>query len=115
MSWVNEVMDSTKELESPRSFFYWSALTTISAILKDNVWIDRGGAFKLYPNIYVMLLAGSALRKGLPVALSKNIVQLVNNTKLIVGRSSIQGILKELSEAKTDKTTGRSCSIQLFN
>lgn len=89
-------MDSTKEMESPTSFWYWSALASISAVLKDSVWLSRGGAYKLYPNIYVMLLAGSAMKKGPPIGLAKEIVKLVGNTKVIVGRSSIQGILKEL-------------------
>jgi len=102
MSWIDEIMASTKEMESPRSFFYWSALATISAVVKDNVWLNRGGAFNLYPNIYVMLLAGSALKKGAPIALSKDIVRAVNNTKLIVGRSSIQGILAKLQRGQSE-------------
>lgn len=101
MSWIQTVMESTKEMESPTSFWYWSSLATISAVLKDNVWLDRGGAYLLYPNIYVMLLAGSALKKGPPIGLSKTLVRLVGNTTVIVGRSSIQGILKEMGAAET--------------
>lgn len=100
-TWIQSVMDSTEEMETPRSFWYWSSLATISAVLKDNVWLSRGGAYNLYPNIYVMLLAGSALKKGPPIGLSKAIVRSVNNTKIIVGRSSIQGILKKLGSAQT--------------
>lgn len=57
--------------------------------------------YKLYPNIYVMLHADSGLKKGPPVAMAKNIVKRVNNTRIISGRSSIQGILKELGTAQT--------------
>jgi len=95
MSWLDEVLTQHQELESPRNFWYWSALCAISAIVKDNVWIDRQ-AFRLYPNIYVMLHADSGLKKGAPVSLAKKLVQRVNNTRIISGRSSIQGILKEL-------------------
>jgi len=112
MSWVDEVMNATEELESPRSFWYWSALSAISAVVKDNIWLSRGGAYNLYPNIYVMLLAGSALKKGPPVALAKNIVKAVNNTKVIVGRSSIQGIMNELRIGQTTpggKIAAKSC------
>ena len=101
MSWLDEVMDCTEELESPRSFWYWSALATISAIVKDNIWLSRGKAYKLYPNIYVMLLAGSGLKKGPPIGMAKSVTRLVNNTKVIVGRSSIQAILKELAAGQT--------------
>lgn len=103
MSWLDEVMDSTKELESPRSFFYWSGLASISAVLRDNVWQPRAGAkmLNVYPNIYVMLLAGSALKKGPPIGLAKALARQVNNTKIIVGRASVPAILKELSTSET--------------
>lgn len=46
-----------------------------------------------------MLYADSGLRKGPPVSMAKKLVRAVNNTKIISGRSSIQGILKELEVA----------------
>src|SRR5438874_2133996 len=98
MNWLDELLAQHAEVETPKNFWYWSGLATISAILKDNVYLDRGGSkdYRLYPNIYVMLYADSALRKGPPVSLAKNLVKKVNNTRVISGRSSIQGILKEL-------------------
>jgi hypothetical protein len=86
------------EMEPPQSFYYWSTLAVISAVVKDNVYLDRS-AFKTYPNIYVMLHADSGLKKGPPVSLAKRLVRAVNNTRIINGRSSIQGILKELGTA----------------
>ena len=100
-NWIQKVVNQHAEVESPRNFWYWSAIATISAVVKDNVWLDRGGLYKLYPNIYVMLHADSGLKKGPPVALAKQIVRRVNNTRIISGRSSIQGILKELGTAET--------------
>lgn len=102
MNFIDEILESSSELEPPTSFWYWSALATISAAVKDNVWITRGGSYyKLYPNIYVMLHADSGLRKGPPISLAKDLIKRVNNTRLITGRSSIQGILKELGTAET--------------
>lgn len=100
-TWLELLLRSTDELESPKSFWMWSALATIAAIVKDNVYLDRGGAFKQYPNIYVMLLARSGLRKGPPINLAKRLVTKVNNTRIINGRSSIQAILKEMGTATT--------------
>lgn len=105
MNFIQEVMDSTVELEPPRSFWFWSSLAAISAVVMDNVWLPRGEMegstnvyFNTYPNIYVMLYADSALKKGPPVNLAKDLVKKSCNglPKIISGRSSIQGILKEL-------------------
>jgi hypothetical protein len=95
MNWIEEVIEQHKELESPLTFWYWAALAALSASLKDNVWLDAQ-LYKVYPNIYVMLHARSGLRKGPPINMAKQIVTNVNNTKIITGRSSIQGVLKKL-------------------
>lgn len=101
MKWLNELIRMHSDMESPRSFFLWSGLATISAVVKDNVWMDRGGKYNLYPNIYVMLYADSGMKKGTPVALAKNLVKAVNNTNIITGRASIQGILKRMGTGRT--------------
>jgi hypothetical protein len=46
-------------------------------------------------------------RKGFPIVLCEKLVKAINNTKLISGRSSIQGILDELALGETDKMTGK--------
>lgn len=101
MSFLDDILASTDELESPRSFWEWAGLVAISAVLKDNVWINRAGLYNLYPNIYVMLHADSGLKKGPPINLAKSLIKSVNNTNIISGRSSIQGILKEMGTAES--------------
>jgi len=110
MDFLKELMDSTVELESPKSFFWWAGLTAVSAVVMDNVWLARGeqegncnSFYNLYPNIYVMLHADSAMKKGPPVNLIKDLVKKATNglPKIISGRSSIQGMLKELGTAQS--------------
>lgn len=100
MNWLQSIVHQHEELESPASFWYWAALAAISAVVKDQVWINRQ-VFNLYPNIYVMLHAESGMKKGPPVSMAKQLVKSVNNTRIISGRSSIQGILKDLGTAYT--------------
>lgn len=102
MNWIDDFVQQHKEFESPLSFWKWAALCSISAVVKDNVWINHGGFMNTYPNIYVMLHADSGLKKSAPVNVSKRLVQLVGNTRVISGRSSIQGIMKAMSTSKTE-------------
>lgn len=99
-SWLNQLVNQHNELESPQSFWKWAALAAISAVVKDQIWMDKQ-IYNLYPNIYVMLHAESGMKKGPPVSMARQLVQTVNNTRIITGRSSIQGILKELGTAQT--------------
>jgi hypothetical protein len=96
MNWLEEVLKGTEEAEAPRTFFFWSALAAISAVVKSRVYLDRF-FYKLYPNVYVLLVAASGLRKGIPIAMAKAMVKEVDNTRVISGRNSIQGIIKDLS------------------
>lgn len=48
-----------------------------------------------------MFHAESGLKKGPPISMAKQLVRAVGGTKIISGRSSIQGILKELGTATT--------------
>lgn len=99
-NWLQEIVDQHSELESPQSFWYWAGISAISAVLKDNVWLNRQ-IYNLYPNIYTMFHAESGLKKGPPVSMARQLVKAVNNTRIIEGRSSIQGILKEMGTAYT--------------
>src|SRR6478736_4398036 len=94
MTWLDKLLSQHNELESPTNFWLWGGLASISAVVKDNVWIDRQ-IYKLYPNIYVMFHAESGLKKGPPISMAKQLVRGVGGTRIISGRSSIQGILKE--------------------
>jgi hypothetical protein len=109
MTWLEEILDATSELETPRKFFLWSALATVSAVAKNNVWVERYSSLDLvtvYPNIYVLLIAPSGFRKGVAVGLARALAKEAGGVKLISGRNSIQGIVSDLGNAKT--TPGKS-------
>lgn len=119
MTWLEKLLSQHNELESPTNFWLWGGLAAISAVVKDNVWIDRQ-IYNLYPNIYVMFHAESGLKKGPPISMAKQLVRGVGGTRIISGRSSIQGILKELGTAQTqpggkviNKSTAFICSSEL--
>jgi hypothetical protein len=100
VNWIDEIVSLHSEFESPLNFWRWAALTAISAVVKDNVYLAQG-MFNLYPNIYVMFHADSGLKKGPPVSMAKKLVMEVGNTKVISGRSSIQGILRKLGSSES--------------
>lgn len=100
MTWLENLLQQHSELESPLSFWFWSGLSAISAVVKDNVYLNRQ-IYNLYPNIYVMFHADSGLKKGPPISMAKQLVRAAGDTHVISGRSSIQGILKEMGGGQT--------------
>lgn len=103
MSWISELIEQTKEYESPKQFWYWAGLSALSAIVKDNVWVERAGRLPVYLNVYVFLFAKSGLRKGPPIDLAKRLVRGIGNTRVISGRSSVEAIIDDLKAVQTSE------------
>lgn len=102
MSFTSDLLDATKDVESPRNYFYWAALTSIASVLGKRVYLDRQKKYKLYPNIYTFLISKkSGLRKSLPVSTVRTLTKLAGNVRIIDGQNSIQGIIKELNNVHT--------------
>jgi hypothetical protein len=94
------------ESETPKEFMPWAGITAISAVVSPNVHLDKF-FYPLSPNVYVMLIGPSGVGKGLPINISKALVEGADCTRVISGRNSIQYVIKELSSTKTEegKTT----------
>ena len=114
MTWIDEVLKCTSESEAPERYFWWSAICTISAITRRKIYLSRGGLYRLYPNVYVVLVGPSGLRKGNPIDLSKKLVDRVDNTKLISGRSSIEAVIRELGKVYTTESKNQIVDATCF-
>lgn len=103
-SWLDLLTSSTRNLEPPERFFYWAGLATIASIVRKNVFLSRF-SYILYPNIYVILVsARSGLRKGIPISYAKNILQLLDCTRVISGQHSLPEVIDQLGKQYTTIT-----------
>jgi hypothetical protein len=101
-SWVDDLVAECSHVETPESYLWWSFLCCISAAAGNNYFLTSLKGDLIYkPNLYVMLLGESGLGKGFPINRAKLLVQKAEVTRVIAGRSSIQGIIKEAATAKT--------------
>lgn len=100
VSWMSKLLQATEAAESPRKYWYWAGLAAISAVVNNKLYLDKF-IYKLYPNVYIILVGKSGIRKGPPVALAKALVEQVNNTRVIAGRITIQSMITKLKNAVT--------------
>jgi hypothetical protein len=101
MSWLDTIVRAHQFAETPARYYYWAGLAAIAATVRKRVWLDKH-IYKLFPNIYVMLVSEkSGLRKGPAISLVKSLLNEVKNTRVVAGRNSIQGIIKEFSTQVT--------------
>ena len=103
-SWIQSIVQAHSESESPERFWYWSAIATMAAVMRKGVYMNRH-FYKLYPNMYILLLAKSGMRKGPPISLAKTLVEKSEASKTVIGRNSVPRILYDLGKVKTSPTS----------
>lgn len=99
-SWISTILEGTLDTETPEKYHYWSALTAISAVVSPNIFLNRY-AYELRPNLFTFLIGESGIKKGPAISVASSLVSLIDCTRVIKGRSSIQGVVKEMSKAYT--------------
>lgn len=60
-SWIDTFIDYTSNLNSAEIFRRWTAISTISAVLEQKVWIMTSSP--LYPNLYIFLVGHPGVGK----------------------------------------------------
>lgn len=106
-NWIDDVLLETEHVETPRSWLWWSLCCSISAAMANEYYlVTLKGAVIYKANIYVILLGESGLGKNFPVKLARRLVERAEVTRVIAGRSSIQAIIQELSQAKSREKRG---------
>ena len=99
--WLSSYLIYTQKQESPEKLHFWVGLSVLSAALKRQVWIDKG-YYKLYSNIYVLLVAESAmLRKSTAMDIGVKLVRdAVPDLYYISGSMTPEGLLKHMNRVK---------------
>jgi len=102
MNLIDTILDQTSEIETPRSYIRWATLAAISGIVGKKVWTEKY-AYKVYPNIFVMLIGPPGITKSYATDISKKLVRATNHTRIISGMNSIEGIIETLGSAQIDE------------
>jgi len=81
-------MEFTHQHESPAMFHLWSGLTIISALLGRKSYLEKG-YYRLYPNLFTVLVAGSArCRKSTSISIVSGTLRDVTDIRIVDGKTS---------------------------
>lgn len=73
MDFIADYLDYRKHTEPPYIYHRWCALASVGALLGRNYFLQHG-AFRIFPNIYCMLVGEAAARKSTAIKLAKIVV-----------------------------------------
>lgn len=111
---INAFCDYTEDTEIPTIFSMWAAISTISTALGRDCFVDRG-YFTVYPNLYVVLVAGSAAcKKSSTIMLAYRLIEKIKpeihilsqklTTEALIG--SLSGMTAKDSTLILDEASG---------
>ena len=105
---IDMYLDYTKGQESPRDFHFLTAVSLLSGAVGRTVWLSRGHD-KLYPNHYVILVAGSAMsRKSSAINIGVGLLRRATQNKIDSGL--MDGLSTILSGKMTPEALCRAIS-----
>lgn len=106
-SFVHEYCKFTEQQESPLPFHLWSALTVLSAAMGRKCYMKKG-YYVLYPNLFTVLVAGSALcRKSTAVGLAWDMLAGIDSTLIFRGKITPEKLGEDIEKAQLpDPLTG---------
>lgn len=88
---------SSTHVEIPTLYYRWAARLAVSATLGKRVWVTRGH-FRIYPNLYVLLIGGPGTGKGVTCGILQTIMQLSGYTAFAADRSTKEKFLTDLAD-----------------
>jgi hypothetical protein len=104
--WISTYLKYSQQQASPPLFHLWTAISVVSGVLKRNTWIDRGGYFNLYPNLYVVLIAPTGrCKKSTAARMGVKVMQSIDGIKITHEKLTPEGLIAHLGEVGGGITT----------
>lgn len=83
MNWLEKYHEYTKEFEAVKHFHEWGALYVVASALSSRCWTNLG-AGRIFPNIYVILVAPPAVaRKGEVIGTAESLLLPLEEEMLV--------------------------------
>lgn len=111
-SWLSHWEEYMSDTEAPIEYNTWCGITAILATLKRNVWIERP-KFKLYPNIYTILVGPPGVGKGTAINPLLEVLNIAGTANISPDRITAEELIKSLADGfgAGIKTTAGKVSI----
>lgn len=98
-------LDYVRETEPPYVYHRWCAISAIAAMLGRNFYLHHGH-FRVFPNLYVMLLGESGTRKSTAIKLQRKAIRAAGYETFAATKTTKEKFLLDLEGAETEEMNG---------
>ena len=104
-NWLDSYLEYTSDQEAPEKLHLWAGFAIMAAALRRQVYMDRV-FYKLFPNIYVLIVAESArVRKSVAMDMSVAMLrEAVPEIMIMTGSTTPEGLIKHMNRTTVIKT-----------
>jgi len=114
MSFIETYMEYTWETEPPRIFHRWAAISCIAAALGRNFYIQHGH-FRVFPNLYTMLIGDAGTRKSTAVKLARKTLSAAGYDDFAADKTTKEKFLLDLEGAPEDDTENGTSTKETYD
>lgn len=100
MSFIRDYELYASGVESPSHYHTWCALSVIGTFLSKKVWTDMG-YFKVYPNMYVLLVGDPGIKKSTAMGIAKKLVLDVGGRQISPASITKEAMMQHLGAEKS--------------
>ena len=108
--WIEAWMRFTENTESPDMYKFWTAISVIASALQRKCYVQWGSSLVFYPNLYIVLVGPSGVRKGTAMSPGLDILQDLGKIGIAAQMTSLQALIRRLKETNyqdPDLDTGK--------
>ncbi len=95
---LDKYLDYVGDSEAPIVYHRWSFLSCVSAAMGRSVFLEKGH-FKVFPNLYVMLMGDPGARKSTSILIAKDLLESAGYTRFSANHSTQDRFLSDLETA----------------
>lgn len=97
MSFLRDYAIYTEENEVPETYHTWSGLVALACFAGRRFWIDQG-IFRVFPNLYVVLVGDPGIKKSTAKDLARNLVEEVGSVDIGSDSMTREAICQRMSK-----------------
>lgn len=108
--WIDTYMQFTENTEPPTLFRFWTAISVLASALQRKCFVQWGSSLLFYPNLYIILVGPSGVRKGTAMNPGLDLIEDIGKIKVAAQATSLQALIRRLKETNyqdPDLNTGK--------
>jgi hypothetical protein len=98
-NWLDTYLSFCEQSEAPDTYHIWTGVSIVAAALRRKVWLDMG-YFRVYPNMYVVLVGPPGCRKNSAINIGISMLDKMPDIKFSADAITREALIQVIASAK---------------